>query len=168
MRQRHTPSLVLLFLCLKPPRILSQTYCKDTQQTIGAHVLYCSCIIIKRIIVFPPGLPQTNTAATCRLSLRPQNEHPSFSKSELIFLKNFNFISPKTKDIPFKNDINQTKEGNLQISEAEIWIFWHFCIRKKNKLWYQFSWYSLKKEKGRPVYAICLLIWSNVIALVLT
>lgn len=28
MRQRHTPSLVLLFLCLKPPSILSHTYCR--------------------------------------------------------------------------------------------------------------------------------------------
>lgn len=33
MRQRHSPSLVLLFLCLKLPDILSHTYCNNTQQT---------------------------------------------------------------------------------------------------------------------------------------
>lgn len=31
MRQRHSPSLVLLFLCLKLPDILSHTYCNNTQ-----------------------------------------------------------------------------------------------------------------------------------------
>lgn len=33
MRQRHSPSLVLLFLCLKLPNILSHKYCNNTQQT---------------------------------------------------------------------------------------------------------------------------------------
>lgn len=34
MRQRHTPSLVRLFLCLKPPSIRSHTYCKNTQHHV--------------------------------------------------------------------------------------------------------------------------------------
>ena len=33
MRQRQTPSLVLLFLCLKPPSIRSHTYCNDSTRT---------------------------------------------------------------------------------------------------------------------------------------
>lgn len=41
MRQRHSPSLVLLFLCLKLPNILSHTYCNNTQQTTCTLWFWC-------------------------------------------------------------------------------------------------------------------------------
>lgn len=42
MRQRHSPSLVLLFLCLKLPNILSHKYCNNNTQR---HNVCVSCFI---------------------------------------------------------------------------------------------------------------------------
>lgn len=39
MRQRHSPSLVLLFLCLKLPNILSHMYCSNTANNMHFVVL---------------------------------------------------------------------------------------------------------------------------------
>lgn len=48
MRQRQTPSLVLLFLCLNPPSILSHTYCKNnvTELTINNAIITIAGISI--------------------------------------------------------------------------------------------------------------------------
>lgn len=54
MRHRQSPSLVRLFLCLKPPIILSHTYCRQTNAQSSAAILlslwaFCRFVVYLRV-----------------------------------------------------------------------------------------------------------------------